>query len=115
MLYSGTFYSQDPAHPNDPTKKIKAPEPLSAQNHKLKNAPDRLNSMSFVKASFTLPDLSLKMDPDCRAQEPPTLENCEAEFCKTEKNMLAPFQVGPNQLVFQFEHCQQLVAGQWLN
>ena len=26
MLYSGTFYLQDPAYPNDPTKKVKAPE-----------------------------------------------------------------------------------------
>ena len=25
MLYSGTFYLQDPAYPNDPTKKVKAP------------------------------------------------------------------------------------------
>jgi hypothetical protein len=26
MLYSGTFYLQDPAYPNDPTKKVKVPE-----------------------------------------------------------------------------------------
>jgi len=26
MLYSGTFYLQDPAYPNDPTKKVKAPK-----------------------------------------------------------------------------------------
>jgi len=26
MFNSGTFYSQDPAYPNDPTKKVKAPE-----------------------------------------------------------------------------------------
>lgn len=115
MLYSGTFYAQDPAYPNDPTKKLKLPEPLSARNQKLKNVPERQNSMAFLKASFTLPDLSLKMDPDCRAQEPPTVHNCEVEFCKITHNMLAPFQVGPNQLAFQFEHCQQFVAGQWLN
>ena len=27
MLQTGTFYLQDPANPNDPTKKIKVPEP----------------------------------------------------------------------------------------
>ena len=32
MLYSGTFYSQDPAYPNDPTKKLKVPEPPGARN-----------------------------------------------------------------------------------
>ena len=32
MLYSGTFYLQDPANPNDPTKKIKAPQQPGAQN-----------------------------------------------------------------------------------
>jgi hypothetical protein len=32
MLYSGTFYLQDPANPNDPTKKIKVPEAPGAQN-----------------------------------------------------------------------------------
>ena len=29
MLYSGTLYLQDPAHPNDPTKKIKAVRPVT--------------------------------------------------------------------------------------
>lgn len=32
MFYSGTFYSQDPAYPNDPTKKLKVSEPPGAQN-----------------------------------------------------------------------------------
>ena len=31
MLYSGTFYLQDPANPDDPTKKIKVPEPLGVK------------------------------------------------------------------------------------
>ena len=30
MLYSGTLYLQDPAYPNDPTKKIKVPQPRGA-------------------------------------------------------------------------------------
>jgi hypothetical protein len=77
MLYSGTFYSQDPANPDDPTKKIKVP------------------------------------DPDCRAQAPPQVDNCQpTDFCSVERDVLSPF-VGPNQLVFQLERCAQLVGGQW--
>jgi hypothetical protein len=34
MLYSGTFYLQDPANPKDPTKKLKVPEPTGAQKKK---------------------------------------------------------------------------------
>lgn len=30
-------------------------------------------------------------------------------------NMLAPFQVGPYQLVFQLQRCQQFVEGQWID
>ena len=117
MLYSGTFYSQDPAYPDDPTRKLKVPELPTAQNRQLKNPLNRKNDgVSFLPATFTLPDSPLTLDPDCRAQEPPTLVNCDGtDFCKTEKDLLAFFQVGPNQLVFQFEHCQQFVAGQWIN
>jgi len=38
VLYSGTFWSQDPDHPDDPTKKVRVPEPPGAQNQKLKYA-----------------------------------------------------------------------------
>jgi len=118
MLYSGTFYLQDPAYPNDPTKKIKAPEPASAQNRQLKKLSGLQNTalgVSFLPATFTLPDPPLTLDPDCRAQEPPTLINCSpSAFCQIQRNMLAPFQVGPNQIIFRFEHCQQFVEGQWL-
>ena len=37
MLHTGTFYLQDPANPNDPTKKIKAPEPPGAQNKRIRS------------------------------------------------------------------------------
>lgn len=125
MLYSGTFYLQDPANPNDPTKKIKAPR-RGAQNNR--SPPERKNIMSassFVKASLTLPNpmqVSLtspyptRVDPDCRAQEPPRLRSCPpSTVCNQEVDVLAPFQVGPNQLEFQYEHCERFVGDGWLN
>lgn len=57
MLYSGTFFLQDPANPNDPTKKIKVPEPPDALNQKIRSPPARQNTttgVSFLKASLTL-------------------------------------------------------------
>lgn len=110
MLYSGTFYLQDPANPNDPTKKIKVPQRRGAQNNR--SPPDRKNIMSgisFVKASLTLPNpmqVSLtsphptRPDPDCRAQEAPQERSCPPSVCSQEYDVLAPFQVGPNQLVY---------------
>ena len=32
MIYSRTLYLQDPAYPNDPSKKIKVPQSTGAQN-----------------------------------------------------------------------------------
>ena len=46
MLDAGTFYLQDPASPNDPTKKIKVPEPPGAQNQKMKNPRDRNDTVT---------------------------------------------------------------------
>jgi len=37
MLHTGTFYLQDPANPNDPTKKIKAPGPPGAKNRQIRS------------------------------------------------------------------------------
>src|SRR2546429_2111522 len=59
MLYSGTFYLQDPANPNDPTKKLKAPEPPGAHNQKMRNPPgrkDAVTGVSFLKALLTSPN-----------------------------------------------------------
>jgi len=117
MLYSGTFYSQDPAYPNDPTKKIKVPEPAGAQNRQLKKPSDSKKTagvLSFLPATFTMPDPPLTLDPDCRAQEPPTMVTCSpSAFCQIAQNQVAPFQVGPNQIVFRFENCQEWVDDHW--
>lgn len=119
VLYSGTFWSQDPAHPDDPTKKVKAPEPPGARYQNMKyrqHRNDSLTDFAFVKTSFTLPDLRLTPDPDCRAQEPPLVRNCApTTFCKKSDDVLAFFQVGPYQTEFQLEHCQQFVAGEWVD
>jgi hypothetical protein len=59
-LQTGTFYLQDPAYPDDPTRKIKAPQPPGAQNQKTRSPPDHKNnatSFSFEKAALTLPNL----------------------------------------------------------
>jgi hypothetical protein len=82
MLYSGMFYLQDPAYPNDPTKKIPVRQRPGAQNQKIKNPPDRRNimtSISFLKTSLTLPNptqvslplLKAIQGGDCKAQDTP--------------------------------------------
>lgn len=127
VLYGGTFFLQDPANPDDPTKKVKVPEPLGAQNQRIENPQNGKNiatGFSFLKTSFTvpktsfttLPSLTLRPDPSCRALETTRERNCgTTTFCKKWDDVLKFFQVGPNQLEFELQHCQQLVAGQWLN
>jgi hypothetical protein len=119
VLRGGTFFMQDPANPDDPTKKVRVPEPTGAQNQKMKYPQNREKSATgfpFLKASFISPNLTLRPDPDCRALEPPRVRNCApTDFCKKRDDVLAFFQVGPNQLEFQLRHCQQLVGGQWFS
>jgi hypothetical protein len=57
MLYSGTFYLQDPAYPNDPTKKIKMPQQPGVQNQRIRSPWERhiKTDISFVTASLMLP------------------------------------------------------------
>jgi len=125
MLYSGTFYKQDPSNPDDPTKKVKVPELPGAQNQNIRYLRERKKTVagfSLLKTSFTLPQTSFNLtnlrltpDPDCRAQAPPQVRNCQStDFCKYTNDVLAPFEVGPNQLAFQLEHCEQLVGGIWV-
>jgi hypothetical protein len=119
VLRGGTFFLQDPAKPDDPTKKVRVPGPPGAQNQKMtypQNRKDTVAGFAFLKASFSLPNLTLRPDPDCRALESPLVRNCTgSNFCKKTEDVLAPFQVGPNQLAFELRRCQQLVAGQWID
>lgn len=115
MLYSGTFYLQDPANPNDPTKKIKVPEPSGVQDQQIRSPTDRKNIMtsaSFLRTSLTFP--SLMPDEDCRAQAGSQPVTCAYNpACSVERNVLAPFLVGPNQLVFQFVACRFFFQNEW--
>jgi hypothetical protein len=55
VLRGGTFFLQDPANPDDPTKKVRAPGPRGAQNQKMKyqqNRKDTLVGLALLKASF---------------------------------------------------------------
>lgn len=119
VLYSGTLYLQDPAHPDDPTRKVKAPQPPAAQNQKMEypqNRKDTVAGFAFLKTSFTVPKLKLVPDPDCRAQELPEMRICQPSIlCKYPHNMLAPFQVGPNKLVFQIQRCQMFINPHWID
>jgi hypothetical protein len=126
MLYSGTLYLQDPAYPNDPTKKIKVPQPSGVQNHKVRSPLDRNNimaSVSFSKASLTLPNpiksvvTMFAPEEDCRAQEGPRRLTCSGQFqgCSVTRDFLDPFLVGPNQLVFQLRNCQVFQENAWQN
>ena len=53
VIYSGMLYVQDPAYPNDPTKKIQVPQPSGAQYQRIKTTPQReqtrLASLSFKR------------------------------------------------------------------
>lgn len=114
MLDAGTFYLQDPANPNDPTKKIKVPQPPGAQNKKTRSPPDRKNmmtSVSFLKASLTLPNL---MQSDCRAQEGRRQNTCSGNIaCIINRDFLEPFGSGAWALEFQVEPCQFFFQNEW--
>jgi hypothetical protein len=124
MLQTGTLYLQDPANPNDPTKKIKVPEPPGAQNQKTRSPPDGKNngiSFSFLKTSLTLPNLwksevsIFAPEEECRARERSQRQTCATEFtgCSITRDFLEPFQVGPNKLEFQFKHCEFFFQNEW--
>jgi hypothetical protein len=65
MIYGGMLYLQDPAFPNDPTKKIQVPQASGAQNRTKSSVPRRLyqtrlppdqdilSGVSLMKASLT--------------------------------------------------------------
>jgi hypothetical protein len=48
MLYSGTFYLQDPAYPNDPTKKIRVRQLSPPQKQEIRSPTNQSNSMTGV-------------------------------------------------------------------
>lgn len=96
MLHTGTFYVQDPASPNDPTKKLPVPEPRGAHNQKLRSPPnpkDNPSGLSFLKASLTL--LNPLQDEDCRAKNYQPRHWCDNVLtCSLSRDVLEPFEEG---------------------
>jgi len=76
LLHRGTFFVQDPNHPNDPTKKIPASQPSPSQNHKTRDPSSlrsRLSRKSLVKISFASRS---GQDQDCFTQLSPQFRQC---------------------------------------
>jgi hypothetical protein len=117
MLLSGTFYAQDPANPKDPTKKIKVPEPSGFQGQSVRSP--LISRYTFARSSFLGTPLTRSkavQDSECRAQEGTQPQTCSGNAaCTVQRDVLEPFQVGPNQLVFQFEACRFFFQNEWHN
>jgi hypothetical protein len=80
MLHTGTWFVQDPANPNDPTKKIPAPQPPGIENRRIGKLPGRKTIVSrglFLKASLTLPNLT--QPEECYTKLVSTLAYCGLE------------------------------------
>ena len=125
MIYSGMFYLQDPAHPNDPTKKIPVRQQPGAQNQKTRSPPDRtiMPSVSFLKTSLTSSNpmqVSLALPKatqgyDCAAQEPPTTHNCGISLnCSIDVDHVDPFQMGAWTTELQVEYCVMEQSVGWV-
>jgi hypothetical protein len=76
VLLSGTYYLQDPANPEDPSKKIPIYRPRGGGNPRSAIS-DRKNltAWSFLKASF--PPINNAFDPPCYEQLYQPLQWCE--------------------------------------
>jgi hypothetical protein len=126
MLKAGTLYLQDPANPNDPTKKIRVRQPPGAQNQKNRSPPDRENimtSFSFFKAAFppyrnpmqvslTLPNST--QPEDCMAQAGSDRLYCaNSIYCSLTHDRLAHFEQGDYELEFSLEACEMFFEGEW--
>ncbi len=124
VLYSGTFYFQDPASPNDPTKKIRKQEQPPGAKRKIKTSPARPGAMSprgVIKASYTAPNgtksgVSFFPQGDWRAQDAPIQSACgQNNACIVTRDMLAFFEPGAYDLDFQIRPCRffSTIDNQW--
>ncbi len=134
MLYGGMLYLQDPAYPNDPTKKIQVRPRSGAQNRNKPEVPRRLyqtrsppdqdilSGVSLIKASLTsskslqfssvLP--RAQQEQTCKMQEPPTRHNCDISLnCSISRDSVDPWTMGAWNTETQFEMCQMFESGQW--
>jgi hypothetical protein len=125
MLYSGTFYLQDPAYPNDPTKKIRVRQPPGGKKQEIRIPTNQSNSMtgvSFRRASltttnstrFSLTFPGAMQSEDCMAQDESGERNCQGSlYCSQEYDRLSPFEEGIYELGSTIEYCEQLIGTQW--
>jgi len=77
-LYSGTFYTQDPNNPNDPTKKIPVRQPTPSRNRKNTDPSGlarRLSNHSAVSTSFA----SRNVQELCFTQSSPSFQQCSGD------------------------------------
>jgi len=120
---SGSFYLQDPANPNDPTRKIPVREP-GAQDQKVRSPPGRKHSLtnaSFLKASLTLPTsfpLSSNFtkplqSENCKAKEAPTRIPYCSEECTVRQDRTNPFVTAPG--ILSLNSYTAKICGQTVN
>jgi hypothetical protein len=116
VLDSGTFYLQDPANPNDPTKKIRAPQPPGAQNHKTRSPLDRKSVMfggSFLKASLTLP--RARQPDECFAKDWQPRHFCDVTmYCDIRIDEIDPFTEGNWDTEIRTEHCEKFENNEYI-
>jgi len=124
MLYSGMLYLQDPANPDDPTKKIQVP-PSGAQKQRIKNPPQREQiaaGFSFLKASLVLRD---PLEPvkalskpafECRWPEQSNWYTCQGEFngCRQFDDWLDPWASGTYDVETVLDYCGFWLNGEWV-
>lgn len=105
---SGSYYSQDRANPQDPTKKIPVSEPPSGRHQISRSPPAHKNiqtNISFLKASLFLPNpmpVSLTLAKprsaeDCEEKETPTRTPYCSEECtvRHDRTHLSHPAIGP--------------------
>jgi len=101
MLHTGTWYVQDPHHPNDPTKKIRVDKPPGgALNRQINRVFDR-KSGDLILRNASLTARSPRAVDDCYAKLVSTLAYCGLEAgqpCNTTRDLL-DWNTGGNYLV----------------
>lgn len=116
---SGTFWIQDPATPNDPTKKIRGTQPRGAQNQMPRSPPGHKaihTDISFLRSSLSLPahiknsvNFTKAMQSEgCFTKQPPSRAPYCSQECTVRNDQLHHFQVGSFTVEFQFVHCEDL-------
>jgi hypothetical protein len=117
MLRSGMLYLQDPASPNDPTKKIKAPKPSGARHHVTRSPPELKSAMSsgsFLKASLALPNP--KQSDECFAQDWQPRRFCDQMMeCDIRFDEVDPFTEGNWDTEIRSDNCEKYENNEYVS